>query len=468
MTDQRVQVRKHLQVTNSETGTFRSCRQKWWFAYHELLKPRRTARPLAVGGAIHAGLGHVYRHLMRVQTGQEIGEVARAVGIAPGDAPGVDALADLAVEAMERDLEGYLKELWDALERAPGIDQVDQIIEESRQASAEAESSVVRFVESFAMEDFERYRVVAVEQPFHVPLVDSSGYRRHLITYSGVWDGVKFDPDVGDFILDEHKSTSGDAHAAEKKLDMDPQTTGYIYALGEALRRVGPRRSQLPPHEALAWALRHVQQHGAERVARERDPRVGRVFYNVVRKKGPAEPTVNKDGTVSVAACDTTRAVYEAALAEQHVRLAATGGEPEFLVRAREALAAKDTKASRERVETNRARWDDLQDKQRARAEACVSAERYCMRHEVFHGRDLVERFRRETFADAGLLRRAVRGDHPITRNPEHCNPQGSFGCGYRSVCIEDTPEGRREFAVRADVHGEVVEAEADAIAGEV
>lgn len=464
MTDQDPQARRHLQVTNSEMGTFRSCRQKWWFTYHERLRSKRTARPLAVGSAIHAGIGHVYRHIMAVQTGGPISDVAIDVGLSRGDAPTVDALTALAVEHLHRGLSEYLTELWDALPRAPHVDAVDRIMEESELAEREAVSAVVRFVEHFAVDDFNRYLVVAVEQPFHVPLVDASGYRRHLMGYSGVWDGVKFDPQVGDFILDEHKSTSGDALDAERKLDMDPQTTGYIYALGEALRRIGPKKSQLPPHEALAWALRQVQSRGGIRGSRDREPRVGRVFYNVVRKKGPGEPSVNKDGTVSTGACDTTRDTYLRALVEQRARIGAMpGGVPEWLAKARDACALKGTAANLERVRKSEERWVELQAKQELRADACASPSRYCMRHEVFHGSDLVERFRSETFADAAVLRRAVRGDHPITRNPEHCNPQGSFGCALRSICIEDTPEGRAEFNVRADVHGEVTEAEAEA-----
>jgi len=449
-------------------GTFRSCRQKWKFAYGDLLKPRRTARPLAVGTAIHAGLGHCYRHMMAVQTGGRISEAAIEAGLGAGDAPTGDALSTLAVEVMRRSLAIYLQELWDAVTRATSADVVDRIIEESELASAEAESAVVRFAEAFLEEDFRRYKIVAVEQPFHVPLVNAAGHRTSLITASGVWDGVKYDPDVGDFLLDEHKSTSGDAHAAEKKLDMDPQTTGYIYALAEALRRIGPKRSGMPPHEALAWALRNLASGERPLGHRGPMPRVGRVLYNVVRKQGPKEPTVNKDGTVSTAACDTTPAIYRAALGEQFTRLATTGGEPEFLVKARAAFSAKPTTANAERVTKNAARWDELQRRQITRADSLPSSERYVMRHEVFHGSDLVERWRRETFADAALLRRAAAGTHPITRNPEHCNPQGSFSCAYRSLCIDDTPEGRAEFDVRGSVHAEVVEAEAEAAAEEV
>lgn len=414
MTDQRTAKRTHLSVTNSELSQFRSCRQKWWFVYHELLRPKRTPRPFAVGSSVHAGLGAMYQKIQDMQ-------------VANGARPSVDELTAHALKSMKQEMSTFFAELLEALEEAPNVDAMDRIIEESEGSEREAESSVIRFVDRFGVEDFDRYQVVAVERAFHVPLVDVSGYACQRVVYSGVWDAVFFDLEIKDFVLAEHKTTSADAHQAERKLDMDPQTTGYLYGLRETLRRLTKRAGKLPAPAALAWAMKQGTRRGALRNGEE--PRVGRIFYNVVRKKGPQEPKLNKPGKdgiamVSSAAVDTTRDVYEQALRAQEAQ-----GNP--------------------RTEKQTDRLNSLQ-----------TQERYVVRLETFTTPDMIERWRAETLAEAGLLRRALRGAHPITRNAEMCNPAWAMPCRYRSICIEDAPERRQEFKVVSDPHSEVIEAE--------
>lgn len=393
---------RRLRVTNSEVSVFRSCRQRWFFAYHELLRPEKVARPLAVGGCVHDGLSNAYR---RIQEWQEGGR----------GAPSYDELESGAVQAMRGRMQHYLRGLWDSMQSAPDTAAVDRIIAESEAAEREAESSVVRFIERFAEEDMEQYRVLAVELPFHVALRDDRGTRRPMLTYSGVVDLLLWDDELQDVVLGEHKTTRSDATDAERRLDLDPQTTGYVYAVRELLR--GGRLN------ALNWGKRPSL----------KDAPVGRVAYNVVRKKGPAEPKVNKDGTVSVAQVDTTRERYAAAIAKQQ--------EPSW--------AAK-----------NPERWEKLQEKQQLLMESLSTKERYVHRHEAFHGSDTIDRWRGEMLADGKLLRQSLKGRFPITRNTDKCNMPWSPPCPYRSICIEDAPEKRRGFRVASDPHVEVVEAE--------
>jgi hypothetical protein len=393
--------RKKLRITNSELSSFRSCRQRWWFAYHELLRPRATPRPLSTGDCIHAGLAAAYRlALSRQETG----------GTASSDEYVASAMSGLDLK-----LKGYMLEAYELVGQATTADEVDRVIEESTAISTDARSSVSRFVQRFVAEDARQYSMVAVECPFTVRLRDAGGRARPRIAFSGVMDLVVYDPVVGDYVLVEHKSTAGDATAAESKLDMDPQTTGYVYALREMIASAG-FSGRLTPQSAP----------------------VGRVLYNVVRKSPPSTPKVNLDGTVSVAAIDTTRDAYQAALDAQ--------GEPEW-------YAKNPTKQAE--------RWRELQEKQRMRLEGLPQSEsRWLCRHETYHGAASVERWRREALAEAGLIRAGLRGDLAVTRNPSQCNMPWSPRCPYRSVCIEDGPEMRRELRVVSDPHAEVVEAE--------
>jgi len=363
-----------------------------------------TPRPLSTGSAFHVGVAAAYSHVRDAQRANEQVDVARC--------------AELALEAVEAKLGEYLRELHEKLAEATSVDVVDKIVEDSRTMVHEARGSVVRYVESYVAEDAKQYQVIAIEEPFTVPLVDAGGRARPRVAFAGVQDLVLFDPVMKDYVLGEHKTTSMDATLAESKLDMDPQTTGYVYALRQMAAKGG-----------LQGAL-SIQQ-----------ARVGRVFYNVTRKTGPGLPNVNKDGTVSVAAVDTSRAVYQAALDKQ--------GEPEWY--------KKDPTKQKKR-------WQELQDKQRRRLESLPAVEsRWLCRHEAYHSPDAVERWRKETLAEAGLLRSALNGSLAITRNPNECNMPWSPRCPYRSVCIEDSPELRRELRVVSDPHVEVVEAEESA-----
>lgn len=383
----------HLAVTNSEISTFRTCRQKWFFRHRERLRPKRRPRALAVGSMVHAGIAAVYGLIASKQRGV--------------NASGIDYEA-LAVDTMQKRLAHYRKDIFDAMDEAKTTDEIDELLAESETAEREAEGSVLRFVQRFARDDEQRYKVVTVELPFTVLLRDKLGRKMSHALNAGVMDLVLYDQQLNELLLGEHKTSANDATKAEAKLDMDPQTSGYVWALREAMPEL---RRQLQ-NDPIGSMLRD-------------DTKVGRVLYNVVRKKGPRQPTLNQDGSVSAAAVDTTRDVYEAALVDQERK-----GIPRT-------------------------------DKQRNRLESLSTRERYVTRLEVFHGNDVLERWHTEQKADASLVRLARDGRFPITRNPEACNPPWVPPCPYRTICIDDSPE-RRELAgyvTMAGVHEEVQEA---------
>lgn len=392
--------KRRLTITHSELNAFRTCRRRWWFRYEQGLRPKRKARALAVGSCVHEGVAEMYRVIKVLQGNYSTTNMARA-----------DQLANAAHTAMHRKLREYTAELVEAMKHATYPEDIEKLIEESEAMTREAESSVMRFVEAFGEEDARRYVVVAVEHPFEVVLRDARGLDLSRITSAGVKDLVLYDPEVKDYVLGEHKTTKGDAMNADLRLDLDPQTMGYVYALREQLRHGG-----FPDIGTIA------------------EPRVGRVFYNVVRKGGPKPPKINKDGTVSVAKCETTRAIYEEALLAQP--------EPSW-------------------AKKNPQRWNDLRVKQRQFAESLPDETRYVARHEKFHTPRTIEEWRNETHADARVVRWTThkRDPLPLTRNTNACNLPWQPRCAYRDICIDDSEERREMFDVADSRHTEVVEA---------
>lgn len=380
-------------ITNSELSDFRTCRQRHWFKHVELLRPKTRARPLAVGDCVHAGLAAMYRH---------IGAAQRAAGaLVHID---VDELVLVALAGMEDRFDTYRDRWMVQLEATP--DAAERVFEDARKTKTEAEGAVERFVRKLAAYDAEQYWVIAVERPFEVPLLNAAGHRRPRTVNAGVQDMLLYDPEYHTLVLGEHKTTSGSAHDAERRLDMDPQTSGYLYVA-----------------RLLAEAGELYQPPGAPTM---QTVTTGRIFYNVVRKRGPAQPELTQKGMVSAALIDTTREVYEAALVEQESR-----GIPRT-------------------------------DKQVERLVSLSTYERYVRRHETFTSKAQVERWREETVTDANLIRQARAGKLMPTRNAEACNPPWAPACPFRSICIEDSPEVRAaEFEV-AQRHNEVKEAIAE------
>jgi hypothetical protein len=404
--------RARVEVTNSELGSFRSCRKRWWFQYEEKLRPKVKPRALAVGSIVHSGLAAMYKRIFENQVNSEFGKAT------PIDS---DELCERSLKAMQDKLSDFLVVLYDLIADETHQDKIDAMVEESKLMEQQAESCVVRFVERFAEEDQRRFAIVGVELPFSVPLLDQNGTRRSLLTYGGVMDALMFDYDVRDLVLGEHKTTSQDAMALEQRLDLDPQTTGYIYSAEQLL----VNNKLKHPHVALL----------------PKDVACNRIMYNVVRKKGPSKPKMNKPDKyggrmVSSAPVDTLREYYENALIAQE------GQGPKY-----------------KRTE-----------KQITRLESCYDSSRYVARHEAWHSTDMIETWRDETHEDAKLVRDAKAGRLPLSRNVAVCDGPWNPPCRYRSICVQDSPERRAEFLVSDERHAEVAEAleesELDAKAG--
>ena len=412
---------QRIVTTNSELNIFRSCRMRWVFEYRNLLRPKRARKPLSVGKCVHRGIASMYGSILAAQRTQAA-------------IPSTDEMIARALRDMDEGLRSYLAELFERIEQG---EDVEEIVEESKSFEEEAKGSVERFIAEFGDEDGRRYQVVAIERPFRTALLDERGTRRPRLTYSGVWDNVLYDPEIKDVVMGEHKTSGADARGAEKRLDLDPQTTGYVWTLGQVLKDHGAYSKGVFPR----WLADELQ--GTNGFSRQGRMPVGRVFYNVVRKTGPKKPKwTKKTGDLSAAQVDTTRDVYEAMLVEQE-----TDGAPRF---------------DNDGNQIGRFPPKPRTDKQRERLDSLPGdSSKWVSRHEAYHSRDMIDRWRQEVLYEGRQLRLAIQGKLPPTRNPNHCNMPWSMACPYRSICIEDTPELREsEFKVVNDPHVEVVEAE--------
>lgn len=398
-----------LTTTQSELQKFRDCRRAWHFSYLEGLRPKYARSALTWGTAMHAGLQAAYQ-LIGTLPADEVVDAARDSARAASRASFAAWVAKVEEHEYDLDVQAFYTETKDMVETAQWA--VDHYL--------------LRFGH-----DFERMVPIAVERPFDVPLRDARGHQLPHVRISGVWDLVWLDVAMGDVVIDDHKSTSSDTSGLDLRAELDPQMEAYLYALQTTLRNRAARLAAFGPaiarqqHSRLAVdALRMLE--GAALVT-------GRVRYNVVRKARPSVPKVNQDGTVSVAAIDTTADVYREALDAQVGR-----GKP-------------------------------ITDKQLDLLERLTwkGWGAYTSRREFHRGPMDVERWRAATVLQAGDMRAAMRDPALRYRNPGHCIHPWSMKCDYRPICIDDAPELRAQYEVRGR-HEEVAAARNDSTEGQV
>lgn len=384
-------------VTNTELGTFRDCPQLHHLVYREGLRPKIRARALALGGIVHDGMA----------AGLRAGWSPMNVGLS------IAARVDTQVMAAHAEVRRALARWHAELELSqddPDIEQVNQDVLDRLDAEARETTDLVLFMTEHhfraVASDLNELRLVDVEAPFNVPVRDSIGRARKL-RFAGVRDALYYDPAYNQLVLDEHKTCGGDPRQLEKRVEMDPQTTGYIWAVREHL------------------AEGKLKFFGTDELV-PKDAGIGRIRYNGLRKSAPRVPPVNKtDNRVSVAQIDTTPDVYADALAEQVARGLPVTEKQELLLA---SLRAK--------------------------------GDTYFARVEYYRTPMELERWRWETFTDASRIREAERDETRRTRNTGHCNMAWSLPCRYRGICLDPhAPELRAEFRVTADRHTEVVDA---------
>lgn len=165
-----------------------------------------------------------------------------------------------------------------------------------------AEAMLWTYLQRWWTPDRERYRVLAVEHRMRSPIRCPSGHPSWQWIYAGDVDLVLQDRDSGTVAAADHKTCSGDPEDEEAAQHVSPQVEGYSWLWSQE-------------HPALP---------------------VDAVLYRTTRKKAPGTPSRNKCpkrpkdgdhsscdacggtglGPLSESACDTTPALYQAALAE--------------------------------------------------------------------------------------------------------------------------------------------------------
>lgn len=377
-------------ITHSEVQTFRDCPQKWSFAYVERLRPLVTSAALSFGTAIHAGLAAGYAVLAAARL------------------RGVDASRSEVVEASTTATMG-LREAWEA-----SSPDASQEAAEEAQRAAETALWMIRHYWSAMEADLRNLIPLGIEAPFDVELRNEMGKRIQHLRLAGVIDLVAYDVAAGDVVVFDHKTTSGEVSQIDRRVEMDPQLAGYLWALREHVRQGRQGLLVVPP------SLRGL----GERIASGEVP-TGRVAYNVLRKKLPRKPELTQKGLVSTAAIDTLPSVYSEALEEQAQRgLPITDAQ-------RELLAKLEGKG-----------------------------DTFLSRREFFRSEAELDRWRREAYLDGSRIRLARLDGGLVTRNPGHCSQPWSMPCSYRSVCIDPSaPELRASFRVAGEAHEEVAQA---------
>lgn len=380
---------RRLTLTYSERQMWRDCHRKHGYAYVEALRPEREAEPLRMGKVLHQAL---------------------RVGV-------VELFASHSVHLGEAAARAELERaLWAAVRDAGAAsdEYAAEVTEEFARNRAWLEHSVAGYFGG-ADELLDRYRLLAAERAFSVPVADNSG-RPHSLWYAGTMDLVLFDMLEQRVVVEDHKSTSGHPQQLERKLQLDEQTTGYLYAVR---------------HMAQADCFVDSPLHAFLKTAPLRT--FSGVAYNVFRKAAPRAPKNTKvtkadcperyaelrqleeatgqpQGKVSTAAIDTTVQMYADALWSQKERL---------------GLAPTE--------------------KQRVRLEALELVAPYYVRLEYHRTERDLEAWRSEAWAEGRRIRQAYRDERARSRNPGHCTGAASYPCPYYALCVAGEPQRTRD-----------------------
>lgn len=381
-------------VTDSELQTWDACPQLHHFRYRERLRPLVAAKALAVGSIFHAGMS----------AGIVAGWSTLASSLS------VDGRVAIQTSAATESIDDLVGK-WAGKIVAHSQGEVDY---ENLAAEVDETARMVKFMLAHYFDqtraDLSTWKLVDAEHAFDVEMLDRRGKPVSHLRYVGVRDALWYDPTYNQLVLGEHKTCGGDPRAIERRVEMDTQTGGYLHAVREEMK------------------ARPYRTTDGQEVPR--DASIGRVAYNVLRKTFPEPPKVNKDGSVSVAACTTTADMYAAALNAQVTerKIAVSEKQNAYL----EALRAKG-------------------DPFFARVE--------------WHKTDAeIERWRSDAFVKARQIREAERDPQCRVRKTGHCNMPWSLPCSYRSVCLDPTaPELRAQFRVASEIHTEVRAAQVDA-----
>ncbi len=376
--------------THSERQTWRDCHSRWGFAYAERLRPERSPPPLREGTLYHKVLARstleAYEHW--------------------GRCPMMDGY-DVAYWAAQHAEAEMCRELDQAVAQA-NLDDV-QDVEDSRPW---LEFASKHYFESTAS-DWEEYKLLGCELPFEVPLRDSKGRVIPHATYGGMIDLLMLHVPTWRVVVMDHKGLTT-LTGLERKLQLDEQTTGYLYAARE-LFRAGRLATLLPP-ELTEAAFSGVS-------------------FNVARKAAPAKPRVNR---IKKDDCGPTLD-YKATKALEDV---------DGVSRGRVSVAACDTlpelyaEALRVQVEERRIEIDD---EQRGFLRSLHNrGDTFFARFENVRTPKDLDRWVAEFVQEQAQMRAAELDARLRTRNPGSCTRPGQASCPYQPLDEANEPPSTR------------------------
>jgi hypothetical protein len=278
----------------------------------------------------------------------------------------------------------------------------EEEFEQEYRDSIELLSSMVKIYFWATMGDQKTWVPMLIEQPFRVPILNKAGNPAHLY-HKGVFDLVVFDVEWKSIVLVEFKTTLSDTTTIEKRFEFDPQICGYLYALRYLLAK-------------------GMLYHPITKKQLSSNTAIGKVSYNVLRKKVPSVPKFNKNGRVSSAAIDTLPKIYEKALLQQDAK-------------------------GLERTEKQSLILHNLKAK---------SYNPYFRRYEHYKTRDQIMRWASDQIHKARKMRRLISHPEEVVRSSVSCTLASSPKCQYRAVCEDDTPEIRKNnYIIAANRHEE-------------
>jgi hypothetical protein len=276
-------------LTHSSIAAFKQCRRRYQYRYVDGLELKDRPAYFDFGSAIHTGLAEHYR------------------GAKPEDAV-------LAIEKYFAD-------------NPPAADDAERMA--SWMESLGLAVSIFRnYVARYPQESF---KVVEIEKPFELPIVDVRGQTFDGLKLAGKVDGVV--EENGLWVL-EHKTASVIDSRYQRKLTLDAQSMLYL----EAMERLYGKR-------------------------------FNGVIYNVLAKSIPEPPAVLKNGSLSKAkAQNTTPELYRMAISDAGLNPDDYAEILDYLERNRKQYFYREylTFGTEEREEWRRELWQIAADIERA------------------------------------------------------------------------------------------------------
>lgn len=410
-------------VTNSEVTCFRQCKAKHGFAYIDLLRPQLTPHPLNWGTLYHHGADAAWMAAWTWPEASIEARLAAALGAAPV------SIGEKAAEHIA-EIEGATYH---------GDVNKDELCQETEDAAKGASWSVAHYLHQ-ARNDLAMVPIM-VEGSYEVK-IPTAGGKGGMLVAAGKTDLVLFDLQLGRIVVQDHKGTASDVHSIEKRLELDTQLVGYVCAV-KALIDGLTSPSDLASLPTTAAAKLVLARHFAQL----RGATVGSIGYNVVRRKMPSAPNLNllkKNACITAEHFELLKAQETDGVARGEVSVAAIDTLPKMYSDALEAqIMGRSLPATEKQLA--------LLERLRAKGDS------FFAQIEYFKGADAIERWRKELWVEAKLMRQAEREPELRTRNPMACTLPSSPPCAYSLVCLNPgDPAALRSYRVAKSKHEEL------------